>query len=139
MRYEKMKTVGTRIFYRVMDRNNWAAEFSYHTEDAGSTYERYFWLDDMRIADAYLNYGCIDSILRFVQYKCWKADFDEICLRVSGKNLLYLEWYRKYGFYAIAHERIPDGKGAYTYEYVMKFRLPATREEVYAHSIRRRR
>lgn len=138
MRYEKIRTSGARVFYRVMDKDFRAAEFSYHTEEAGNTYEQYFWLDDLWVADAYLNYGSVDAILHFVQYKCRLAGFDEICLRTSGKNLLYLEWYRKYGFYAIAHERIPDGKGAYAYEYVMKFRLPKTREEVCAHSIRRR-
>lgn len=139
MKYQQIKGEKTGISYCVTDHGNRAAEFSYHMEDDDSMArdgERKFWLDEVKLFGGFANYECMYAVLQFISYKCWCTGTDAVYLKISGKNLFYLELYKRFGFYVIAEEKHEIHKGITTYEYVMKYPLPQTREEEYSHYIR---
>lgn len=139
MNYQQIKEEKTGISYRVTDHGKRAAEFSYHTEADNAVAgdgERRFWLDEVKIFDSFANYECMYAVLQFVSYKCWCTGAAAVFLKISGKNLFYLELYKRFGFYVIAEEKHEIHRGITVYEYVMKYPLPQTREEEYSHYIR---
>lgn len=131
MRYQKMNSSDSQTSYLVTDGQMKAAEFSYCIVGGQ------FWLENIQLSNPFLNYERMDAVLQFIQYKCWNMGFKDMYVKVNGCNLLYMELYKRYGFYIIAEERREVKKGAYTYEYVLKYPLPQTREEAYYQYIRR--
>lgn len=132
--------------YRVYEKEELAAEFSYHmdtvaeTKYSGAGYisMNQFWIDEIQLASGFTNYRTIDAVLHFIQYKCWVAGCSAMYVRLSVKNLFYQELYGKYGFYVIAEEEKRILRGGFAYEYVMKYPLPDSREEEYSRHIRRK-
>ncbi len=167
MRYWQINNGKTEFSYRVTDGGEKAAEFCWHIEEyagetdkgterttAGETVRETgsgtdrgadrgtaggrFWLDEVRLAGRYAHYECMYAVLKFICYKCWSAGFSAVYLRISGRNLFYMELYKKFGFYVIAEEMRKIHKDISGYEYVMKYPLPQNREEEYDHYIRRK-
>lgn len=139
MKYQKIKDDKTGVSYCVTEHGTRTAEFSYYMErklnDIGNTEGR-FWLDEVKLFGEFANYECMYAVLQFISYKCWCAGITAVYLKISGKNLFYMELYKKFGFYVIAEEKREIRKGIMSYEYVMKYPLPMTREEEYFHYIR---
>lgn len=139
MKYQQIKEEGTEISYRVTDHGIRVAEFSYHmkdTEDTAKDGEGRFWLDGIRLFGQFAGYKWMYTVLQFVCYKCWSTGAAAIYLKISWKNLYYMELYKKFGFYIIAEEMREIQKGITICEYVMKYPLPQTRDEEYSHYIR---
>ncbi len=139
MNYRQIGKEKTSVFYRVTDHEAKAAEFSYHMEEEKSTDRdgvSRFWLEEVKLFGTFANYECMYAVLQFISYKSWSTGTDAIYLKISGKNLFYLELYKRFGFFVIAEETREIHEGVKTYEYVMKYPLPQTREEEYFHYIR---
>lgn len=90
--------------YRVYEGQDLAAEFAYHVQDVTGDDTRRFWIDGIRLCEGYANAPVMEDILQFIRYKCLSSGCPAIHVRLDGKNLFYLELYRKFGFYMIDQE-----------------------------------
>lgn len=141
MRYQRIENEKEAVSYRVTQRGVHVADFSYHFEEgniAAREEDRRFWLDGVTLFGEFACYEYLDEILQFAGYKCCCAGIHAMYLKISGKNLFYLELYKKFGFYVIAEEEYQIHKGISAYGYVMKYPLPRSREEAFDHYIRRK-
>lgn len=140
MNYKRINTAteDNRVYYQAFDGKKLAAEFSWYIESGAGLSAR-FWIGGIRLMGEYENEQTMDMVLQFIQYKCWVSGCDVMHVRVHMKNLFYQDLYRKYGFYAFAQDedisldRLGDRK------IVLKYNLPASREEHFQSYIRKRR
>lgn len=99
--------------------------------------EDQFWIEYVRLSHGYEEYAVWDPVLQFIQYKCWAAGYSAIYVRLNMQNLFEQELYRKYGFRIIAQEEHAHPHGGACYEYVLKYGLPESRDEIYMDYLRR--
>lgn len=126
------------ISYQVYEKEKLAAEFSYviesvHDENGGGVMDslKRFWIRGVRLVNPFEDYQTFDAIIHFIQYKCRVAGYTEMYVRLSARNLFYMELYRRYGFYIIANEEKKQTIGDFARDYVLKYALPDTKEEMY--------
>ena len=76
------------------------------------------------------DYRYLDAILQFIQYKCWCSGCRSMYVRLSARNLMDIERYKRYGFYVIAQEEQTTVQGEVSCAYVLKYPLPREWEEM---------
>ncbi len=134
-----------RISYRVCEGEELAAEFSYHIEHRPQDEECRFWIDEIRMTEAYSSAATMEAVLQFIQYKCQAAGCPAMHVKLDQKNRFYLEQYLKFGFYLIDQEERESGpdereaaregrelpRGYVSCMSVLKYPLPDSKEEVF--------
>lgn len=131
MRYERKKEENSEVFYKVLDNSTKAAEFSYQQkfDETGQVCEQ-FWIRRIHLEQKCLDYRYLDAILQFIQYKCWCSGCRSMYVRLSARNLMDIERYKRYGFYVIAQEEQTTVQGEVSCAYVLKYPLPREWEEM---------
>ena len=131
MRYERKKEENSEVFYEVLENSTKAAEFSYQQkfDETGQVCEK-FWIRRIHLEQKCLDYRYLDAILQFIQYKCWCSGCRSMYVRLSARNLMDIERYKRYGFYVIAQEEQTAGPGEVSCAYVLKYPLPREWEEM---------
>ncbi len=135
--YDADKTEYDSVSYRVYDGEKPAAEFSYHIECLARDEGSRFWIDEIRLSDAYGDRNTMEAVLHFIQYKCRVAGCPAMHVRLASNNIFYIEMYRKFGFYLIDEEerKLPPGRVACMS--VLKYPLPESRDDVLRNYIMR--
>lgn len=140
---------GRQFAYQVFEKEKAVADFLYHIESdclksffeenaSGAEMNSVFWIDDITLKSEFADYKFMDSILQFLQYKCWTAGCQSMYVRLNMRNLFYMEMYKQYGFFMFSQEEKQISYGQTVYECVMKYALPGSKEEAFRHYIRRR-
>lgn len=141
MRYEVIRSDSNALSYRVTEEKQAVAAFTCSLfSDREESFREHgqFWIRELTLLPQFEDYEHLYAILKFIQYKCWCAGMPAIYLRLSSRNLFYLELYRKYGFRVIAQETREGTDPALSCDCVLKWVLPQTRHELYSHYIRQK-
>ncbi len=137
------------VTYRVLVKKLPAADFSYYIEPlrnscsppensfAYAQSSNRFWISEIRLNSGFDQYETLDAVIHFIQYKCRTAGYREMYIRLNARNLFYLELYKKYGFSIIASEQTPLSGGNTDHDYILKYTVPDTAEELYRGYIKR--
>lgn len=131
MRYERKREEGTAVFYEVLEQGRKAAEFFYAVKPCQTGRGNcQFWIERIHMEQDYLDYSYLDAVLQFIQYKCWCSGCRSMYVRLSARNLMDIERYKRYGFYVIAQEEQTTVQGEVSCAYVLKYPLPREWEEM---------
>lgn len=131
MRYERKREEGTAVFYEVLEQGRKAAEFFYAVKPCQTGRGNcQFWIERIHMEQDYLDYSYLDTVLQFIQYKCWCSGCRSMYVRLSARNLMDIERYKRYGFYVIAQEEQTTVQGEVSCAYVLKYPLPREWEEM---------
>lgn len=131
MRYERKREEGTAVFYEVLEQGRKAAEFFYAVKPCQTGRGNcQFWIERIHMEQDYLDYSYLDAVLQFIQYKCWCSGCRSMYVRLSARNLMDIERYKRYGFYMIAQEEQTTVQGEVSCAYVLKYPLPREWEEM---------
>lgn len=131
MRYERKREEGTAVFYEVLEQGRKAAEFFYAVKPCQTGRGNcQFWIERIHMEQDYLDYSYLDAVLQFIQYKCWCSGCRSMYVRLSARNLMDIERYKRYGFYVIAQEEQTTVQWEVSCAYVLKYPLPREWEEM---------
>ncbi len=119
------------VSYQVYEGEELAAEFSYHTQRVRGEEAPRFWVDGIRLSDAFADGKTMESVLQFIQYKCEALGCSALHLTLDEKNLFYRELYERYGFYLIDQVETESSHGKLSLMSVYKYPIPSSKDEIY--------
>ena len=131
MRYERKKEENSEVFYEVLDNSTKAAEFpinrnsmrrdrSVNSSGSGG----FIWSRSVWTTVIWMRYCSLSSI------NAGAVAVGPLYVRLSARNLMDIERYKRYGFYVIAQEEQTTVQGEVSCAYVLKYPLPREWEEM---------